>query len=116
MKFLIDAQLPYGLSLFINKKGFNTIHTDDLPDRERTKDIQICKVADLQDRIVITKDKDFITSFILDNTPAKLMVVSTGNIQNQQLFTLFSENCDKIIRLFQVCNLVEMNNEILIGR
>jgi len=34
MRFIIDAQLPYGLSMFLREKGFDSLHTDDLPDME----------------------------------------------------------------------------------
>jgi len=41
MRFLIDAQLSYRLAKFIGNKGFDVIHTDDLPKRERTSDKEI---------------------------------------------------------------------------
>lgn len=31
MKFLIDAQLPKKLSMFLIEKGYSSIHTLDLP-------------------------------------------------------------------------------------
>ena len=31
MKFIVDAQLPYQMALFIRRKGFEAIHTNDLP-------------------------------------------------------------------------------------
>lgn len=45
MKFIVDAQLPYQLAIFLNYKGFNAIHTDDLPDKERTTDNEIREIA-----------------------------------------------------------------------
>ena len=41
MKFLLDAQLLKKLSEFLNWKGHDSIHTLDLPDKNRTKDTQI---------------------------------------------------------------------------
>lgn len=35
MKFLVDAQLPYGLKQFIESEGFDAIHTNDLPSKEK---------------------------------------------------------------------------------
>jgi predicted nuclease of predicted toxin-antitoxin system len=29
MKFIVDAQLPYGLALYLRRKGQDAIHTDD---------------------------------------------------------------------------------------
>lgn len=36
MKFIVDAQLPYVVAKLIKAKGFDAIHTDDLPNKERT--------------------------------------------------------------------------------
>jgi len=88
MKFLVDAQLPYGIALFLRDKGFDALHTNDLPDREYTTDSQIRCIAVSENRIVVTKDSDFVDSFILKKIPEKLLIVTTGNIKNKQLFSL----------------------------
>lgn len=116
MKFLVDAQLPYGLALFIRGKGFNVLHTSDLPDRECTSDSEIRRIAKQDGRIVITKDTDFIDSFIISGIPEKLLIITTGNIRNKQLFSIFTHNWDVIVDPFQTCRLVEMNNNYLIGQ
>ena len=87
MKFIVDAQLPYKIALIFREKGFDAIHTDDLPDRERTTDNQIISIATAENRIVITKDNDFLDSYLLRKKPAKqTMIVTTGNIKNEQLY------------------------------
>ena len=43
MKFIIDAQLPYGLKLFLNENGHDALHTDDMINKERTLDSEIIK-------------------------------------------------------------------------
>jgi predicted nuclease of predicted toxin-antitoxin system len=45
MKFLVDAQLPVGIAWILKNRGFDVIHTDDLPDKERTTDKQIRDVS-----------------------------------------------------------------------
>jgi predicted nuclease of predicted toxin-antitoxin system len=45
MKFLVDAQLPYGIALFLRDKGFDALHTNDLPDKEYTTDSLPCVQA-----------------------------------------------------------------------
>jgi len=45
MKFIIDAQLPFKLAVFIEEQGFDAIHKDNLPDKERTKDTFIRELA-----------------------------------------------------------------------
>jgi predicted nuclease of predicted toxin-antitoxin system len=45
MKFLIDANLPFRLALALKNKGFDILHTDNLPDKERTSDKEIRKIS-----------------------------------------------------------------------
>ena len=65
MKFIVDAQLPYRIALFLRDKGFDALHTNDLPDKEYTKDSQIRDISVSENRIVISKDSDFVDSHIL---------------------------------------------------
>jgi predicted nuclease of predicted toxin-antitoxin system len=115
MKFLIDAQLPYGLKLLISSAGFDAIHTDDLPDKERTTDNQIREISINENRIVVSKDADFVDSFYLQGTPKQLLLISTGNIRNKELYNLVKANLPKILELFIHCALVEINNDEIIG-
>jgi predicted nuclease of predicted toxin-antitoxin system len=114
MKFLVDAQLPYGIALFLRDRGFDALHTNDLPDRERTKDSQIRNIAMEDGRIVITKDCDFVDSFILEKIPEKLLIVTTGNIKNRQLFDLWQTNWKLITQLFETHDLIELGNDSVI--
>ena len=65
MRFLIHAQLPYRLKLRLIEKGFDTLHTDDLPERNLTADLTIADFADTENRTVIIKDSDFLKLRIL---------------------------------------------------
>ncbi|WP_219921611.1 DUF5615 family PIN-like protein [Rufibacter sp. XAAS-G3-1] len=38
MKFIVDAQLPKSLSDLLRSKGIESVHTLDLPDKNKTKD------------------------------------------------------------------------------
>lgn len=115
MKFIVDAQLPNGIAWILNSRGFNAIHTDNLPDKERTTDKQIRDIAFQEDRIVITKDADFLDSHYIQNNPEKLLLISTGNIRNKELYNLFANNLPQIISLLQNCNCVELDNTDIIG-
>ena len=116
MKFIVDAQLPYGIALFLRGKGFDVLHTNDLPDKERTKDSQIRSIAVSENRIVITKDSDFVDSHVLMKIPEKLLIVTTGNIKNRELFDLWRNNWELIIHLFKTWNLVELSKEDVIAK
>ncbi len=115
VKFIIDAQLPFRLSKLLKERGHDVIHTDNLPDKEKTTDKEIRKIARQEDRIVITKDTDFLNSFYLNKNPKRLLIVTTGNINNKNLFNILSNNLNRIEELFNECDLVELNNTEIIG-
>jgi predicted nuclease of predicted toxin-antitoxin system len=115
MKFIVDAQLPYRLKTWLETKGFDAIHTDDLPNQHLTKDLEIVEVADSEKRIVISKDSDFIKLRILQDKPEKLLMITTGNIINKDLLTLFEQNFETAKKLFDSYDVVEMNNSFVIG-
>jgi len=64
MKFLIDANLPYKLSMYLKSKNHDVIHTDDLPNKEKSTEDEIRIVSTDQNRIIITKDADFLDSHL----------------------------------------------------
>ena len=74
--------------------------TLDLPDRNRTTDLQINELAEREDRMIVTKDGDFVDSHLLISRPAKLLLVSTGNISNRGLEALMTPLVPDIVREF----------------
>lgn len=110
MKFLVDAQLPLLLAIWLREKGFDVLHTNDLPFKDETEDGEIRQIADQQNRIVITKDTDFYDSYMLQKSPKRLLIISTGNIKNRQLLDLFRKNFSQIVKMFDYCDFVEMDN------
>ncbi|MGE4585948.1 MAG: DUF5615 family PIN-like protein [Mangrovibacterium sp.] len=115
MKFLIDANLPFRLAIALKAKGHDILHTDDLPDKERTTDKEIRKISIDQGRIVITKDSDFLDSHLIKGVPSKLLLVTTGNIINRDLLILFEKYFDTIIQLFDRYDLIELDNNQIMG-
>jgi predicted nuclease of predicted toxin-antitoxin system len=97
-------------------QGFDVTHTDDLPNRNETHDLEIADRAVAENRIVITKDSDFLKLKILENKPQKLLLITTGNISNTNLLNLFSENFPTIVILFQTFEIVELSNTLVMGR
>lgn len=113
MKFIVDAQLPKALSDFLNEKGLDSIHTLDIPEKNKTTDSQISKIANKEDRIVISKDIDFLESFLVKKEPQRLIIVRTGNIPNKHLIKIFEENLETILQMIKRSNLLEISrNEI----
>ncbi len=100
MKFLVDAQLPRRLAMQLNTAGFDALHTLDLPLSNRTTDATINEFSINEQRIVITKDADFVASFVLYQRPPRLLLISTGNIRNAELENLFAANIEKLNEAF----------------
>ena len=114
MKFLVDANLPFRLALYLISKGYDVIHTDNLPFKERTTDKEIRKIAVEQDRIIITKDSDFLDSHLIQGIPGKLFFVTTGNITNKELLVLFENYFESVVQLLEIYDLIELNDDQLI--
>ncbi|GAB3999210.1 hypothetical protein GCM10028807_48810 [Spirosoma daeguense] len=110
MKYLVDAQIPYLLAEILRTKGYDAIHTDDLPEKDETSDTTIRRIAAREGRIVITKDADFQNSYLLFRQPSQLLLVTTGNIKNRQLLDLFRSNIDAIDDLFSFHTFIEIDN------
>ncbi len=110
MKFIVDAQLPKSLSKFLIKRGFDSVHTLDLPRKNKTKDAEISVLANKEDRIVISKDADFLNSFLIKDEPRKLILVKTGNISNKQLIKIFENNFELLLEMISRSNLIEVSS------
>lgn len=109
MKFLVDAQLPRRLIFRLQEAGYEAIHTLDLPQGNRTPDRVINEISEREQRIVVTKDADFVNSFTLHRQPYKLLLISTGNIKNAELEQLFVQNIKEIVEAFVGHDFVELS-------
>jgi predicted nuclease of predicted toxin-antitoxin system len=116
MKFLVDAQLPRRMVGWLNAAGCDAVHTLDLPDGNRTTDQQIIDLADQDQRAVVTKDADFVDSHILHARPAKLLLISTGNISNRDLETLTVPLIPDLVREFQAHSFLELGRAGIVIR
>lgn len=114
MKFLIDAQLPRRLAAWLIDAGHDAIHTLDLPLGNRTPDDEICRVAGEEERIVITKDDDFVYSFLVQARPRWLLLVSTGNIANPELLILFQKCLPLLEEYFAQYHFVELTRDSIL--
>jgi len=109
MKFIVDAQLPRRLAQELSASGHAAVHTLDLPAANRTPDKDITAPAVQDGRIVVTKDNDFVTAFLLQGMPPKLLLISTGNISNDELSKLLASNLPALENAFSKFNFVELS-------
>lgn len=99
MKFLCDVHISYKLVRYLGSQGFETVHVNDILERWHTTDSAICRYADENDMVVISKDMDFKNSYLIHSTPRKLIKINLGNLSNSRLIELFSENLKAISQL-----------------
>src|SRR5262245_30009014 len=116
MRFLVDAQLPRKLAAWLNAAGADAIHTLELPDGNCTTDDQLNAVAQSEGRVLVTKDADFVDSHLLSGQPAKLLLISTGNIANRELEALLVPLLASILREFNSHSFLELGRTGLVIR
>jgi predicted nuclease of predicted toxin-antitoxin system len=114
MKFIVDAQLPIRLARFLQNAGYDTLHTRDLSQQNATTDSTINAISIQEERIVITKDTDFVDSFLTIQQPYKLLLITTGNIKNSELEALFVANLAMLADLLTQYFYVELNRDTII--
>lgn len=113
MRFLVDAQLPARLARLLNEHGHDATHTSELPKANRTSDDEIAATADAEDRVVVSKDRDFRNSHFLKGSPRRLLMVRTGNVSNNDLFVLFETNLERIVKALGDAPLVVLGPKTL---
>lgn len=114
MKFLIDAQLPRRLAYLFQEEGYEAKHTSDLPDGNRTKDADLIRLSRLESMVLVTKDRGFADDLLLGRGVYKLLLVSTGNISNEELLALFRVHLHHIVSLLQEHRFVELSRQLLV--
>jgi predicted nuclease of predicted toxin-antitoxin system len=113
VKFLIDAQLPWRLAHWLNEHRYDARHTLELPLGNRTPDHEVVACAIREERIIVTKDSDFVQTFLLTGQP-RLLFVATGNIGNPELESLLRRNLSAIEAAFTNFRFIEITRTDLI--
>ncbi|NOU43165.1 MAG: hypothetical protein HOO87_06285 [Methyloglobulus sp.] len=72
------------------------------------------RISEIEQRVVITKDADFVNSFLVSKQPYKLLLVSTGNIANKELKDIFTKNVPQIISALTIFDFLEITRTALI--
>ncbi len=114
MKFLVDAQLPRRLATLLQQAGHDVLHTLDLPLGNHTPDKIINELSVKEQCVVVTKDADFVDSYLVSQKPWKLLLVSTGNIRNDELMVLFELNLAQLAEGFDLFDFIEVNQREIV--
>lgn len=109
MRFIVDAQLPRRLCHRLLEHDHDAVHTLDLPHANRAPDSVINELSVADERVVMTKDSDFVESLIVHGLPYKLLLVSTGNIHNSELEDILIQHLDTLVEGLQTHAFIEIN-------
>ena len=113
MKFLLDAQLPSSLLIALESLGADCVHTSSLPHKNATSDNEILAFCKQENRIIISKDTDFLFSHLIHKNPSKLILICTGNIKNRDLLNLFESNWKLITKELTTSNYIEVGKDYI---
>lgn len=64
--------------------------------------------------VLITKDTDFEITHELGQGPPKLLLITTGNIHNDELLVLFARHEETLFRLLDPHTFIELSRSQLI--
>lgn len=84
MKFLVDANLPPGLTAWFREHSHEAIHVYEQPGLS-LDDRAIFEFSRTHGYTIVTKDEDFAALAILDKNPAAVVWVRFGNATNAML-------------------------------
>ncbi len=103
MNFLIDAQLPPGLALWLADQGHTAQHVDELV-LTNAEDLTIWNHALSIDAIIITKDEDFAERVTRTPTGPVIVWLRIGNATNRVLLQWLEPRWAEIVELLNADN------------
>ena len=95
MKFLVDNQLPPVLAQYLRKRGFDCQHVLETGLGDAL-DSEICRYAELEERIIISKDEDFFYFAKKRDAKIKVIWVRLGNCRTPALLAAFERSWPNI--------------------
>lgn len=100
MRFLIDNQLPIALAMHLRERGHDCLHVLDLH-LEEADDRFLWEYCIRENRILLSKDWDFIYLAIRPGDAGRLGWLRVGNCRNETLIRSMDEAHDRIVAAFE---------------
>jgi predicted nuclease of predicted toxin-antitoxin system len=97
VKFLVDANLPPDLCVWVGGRGHEAEHLADLNLLTAT-DTQIWERGKVENLVIFSKDVDFYDRALLFGTRPQVIHVAVGNCSNTRLFGVLASEWDEIER------------------
>ena len=84
MNFLVDANLPPRLCIWLRQHGHEASHLVDLQSL-RLADKLVWSLAASRQEIIVSKDMDFYERALLLGKPPQVLLIAVGNCSNDDL-------------------------------
>lgn len=88
MKFLVDNQLPTSLARYLRNRGHDCQHVLEIG-LASASDLEICRYADQEARVIISKDEDFLYLAGRPESTTRILWVRLGNCRTAVLLEAF---------------------------
>jgi predicted nuclease of predicted toxin-antitoxin system len=95
VKFLVDANLPPRLCVWLRSQRYEAEHVFDRNLLTAT-DTQIWERGRLESLVVFSKDTDFYDRALLYGAPPQIVHVAVGNCSNARLFSVLASRWNDI--------------------
>lgn len=100
MRWLVDNQLPVALAIWLKSRGHDCVHVIDCGWDELT-DHEIWSRASAEQRVVISKDQDFVFLSSRPDDTGRLVWVRIGNCRNAALTSAFDRVLEHLLKCFE---------------
>ncbi len=97
MKLLVDNQLPLQLAVHLRARGLDCVHVLEIGLNE-SDDLVIWDRALTEERIVVSKDEDFVFLASRPGDRGRMIWVRLGNCRNVPLLAAFDRAHEDIVR------------------
>jgi len=99
VNFLVDNQLPEALARHLNAHGHPSSHVLDLQ-LDEASDLEIWNLAITDNRVVVSKDEDFLHLANRPGDTGKLLWVRIGNCRKATLLQALERELPRVVRAF----------------
>lgn len=100
IRFVVDAQLPPGLTTHLQARGFAAEHVNRIG-LGSASDIAIWNYVSRNKAVLITKDEDFVALANRDRSGLQIVWIRIGNISNAALWRALGAVLDEIVQSLQ---------------
>lgn len=100
MRFLVDNQLPLQLAIHLRQRGHDCIHVIEVG-MDEDSDASLWRFSRIENRVLVSKDEDFIILATRSGDTGRLLWVRLGNCRNQFLIETFDRIHDELVLAFE---------------